>query len=152
MDHEQIVKLESSFQVDNQFYILLDFLPNSMLYFYMRPGHGLGEELSLKIICQVVLAIKYIHKQGIVHRDIKPENLLFDDKFRVLLCDFGWATNIEKEEMKRSLCGTMEYMSPEVVFEQGHDSKVDTWAIGVLLFELLHGYTPFKGDGIESLQ
>jgi len=85
------------------------------------------------------LALKYLHSLGIAHWDIKPENLLLDEKFRIKLCDFGWATIVNQKELKRSLCGTMEYMSPEVLFEMGHDYKVDTWALGILLFELLHG-------------
>lgn len=86
-----------------------------------------------------------------VHRDLKPENLLLSSKFAVKLCDFGWATNLDQKELKRSICGTFEYMSPEIVFEAGHDHKVDIWAMGILLYEMLHGQTPFRGDGIESL-
>lgn len=80
----------------------------------------------------------------IIHRDIKPENLLcFDDGIK--LSDFGSANRKDKI-LKETICGTPEYLAPEMILRNGHDEKVDVWCIGILYFELLFGYTPFIHD------
>lgn len=97
------------------------------------------ERVALRFFYQTVLAVDYLHRLGILHRDIKPENLLLDRDFNIKLCDFGWSCRWNPREPRTSICGTYEYMSPEIVLDQRHDSKVDTWCLGVLLYELLHG-------------
>lgn len=89
-------------------------------------------------------ATKYLHSQPvpIIHRDIKPENILvFGDVLK--LADFG-SCNIKDKLMKETVCGTPEYLAPEMLNNQGHDEKIDIWCIGILLYELLTGQTPFN--------
>lgn len=85
----------------------------------------------------------YLHSQKtpIVHRDIKPENLLCFNT-RVKLADFGSANTVDKV-LKETVCGTPEYLAPEMILKQGHNEKLDVWCIGILFFELLYGRTPF---------
>lgn len=78
-----------------------------------------------------------------VHRDIKPENIVMDKNFDCKLCDFGWSCLIEEDEERTTVCGTYEYMSPEIVYKSSHTSKVDIWCLGMLLYEMLHGDSPF---------
>lgn len=102
----------------------------------------------------MVEAIEYLHKNDTLHRDIKPENILLDNKFNAKLCDFGWywfklgvlKILIWKGNnfyLRNTFCGTYEYMSPEVAAKENYNENVDVWSLGILLYELLHGYTPF---------
>lgn len=88
-------------------------------------------------------AIDYLHQKGIVHRDIKPENVLLDENFNVKLCDFGLSCQIDSNELRTSVCGTEEYMSPEVFLRKGYSKKVDIWCMGILFYEMLMGLPPF---------
>jgi serine/threonine protein kinase len=89
-----------------------------------------------------MLAIEYLHSNGIIHRDIKPENLLLTDKGYVKLADFGFAKMVH-EHRTYSFCGTPEYTSPEVYRRIGHGKGVDWWALGVILYEMASGFSPF---------
>lgn len=96
-------------------------------------------------------AVKYLHDQGIVHRDLKPENLLFRDKSEsaeLLIADFGLSRVVDGDKltMLSTTCGTPGYMAPEIFKKTGHSFPVDMWAIGVITYFLLCGYTPFDRD------
>jgi serine/threonine protein kinase len=100
---------------------------------------------------QLLNALAYLHERGIVHRDIKPENVLFVGD-TVKLADFGSA-NFQDKVRRETVCGTPEYLAPEMVLKKGHDHKADVWGFGVLFFELLEGQTPFvvaNGPGLET--
>ena len=81
-------------------YILLEYIENGALFFFLRPNEGLEEHKAFKFFYETARALEYVHAQGIVHRDLKPENILIDRDFNVKLCDFGWCANYEKEEVK----------------------------------------------------
>lgn len=120
-------------------YFLLEYAGNGCLFFYIHARDGLPEKLALRFLYQTALALKYLHSQRIIHRDIKPENILLDSDFNVKLCDFGWACYLSEDEQRNSICGTYEYMSPEILHSQSHTEKVDIWCLGILLYEMLHG-------------
>ena len=90
---------------------------------------------------QMFLAIEYLHSMGIVHRDIKPENILITKGGSLKLVDFGFSKVVEDKTW--TLCGTPEYIAPEVLLSKGHGRGVDYWSFGILLFEMLAGYPPF---------
>ena len=102
----------------------------------------------------VLTALNHMHGQDppILHRDLKPENLLLFDKERVKITDFGWSA--EYNDVRNTFCGTQEYLSPEMIKGTGHDEKLDVWTLGVLVYELIHGRTPFfhnvKGVDIRT--
>jgi serine/threonine protein kinase len=91
----------------------------------------------------VVSAFSYLHERYICHRDLKPENLLFDNEGYLKLVDMGFAKVVR--ERTWTLCGTPEYLAPEIIGNKGHNSAVDWWTLGVLLFEMVSGYPPFAG-------
>jgi serine/threonine protein kinase len=97
-------------------------------------------------------SIHYLHRKKIAHRDIKPENLLIDSNFRIKLCDFGWSNVISKKNVRKSVCGTYEYMPPEVVNEQPQTLKADLWSLGILLYEMLHGKAPFRANSLDEIK
>ncbi len=106
---------------------------------------GISEEDAWYYFNQVLNAVIYLHDNHLVHRDIKPENLLMDKQGNVKLCDFGWCVKTKKENRK-TFCGTYEYMAPEIIKETKYGVQIDIWSLGILLFEMLHGYSPFKLD------
>lgn len=103
------------------------------------------EELSKFYGAQVVLGLEYIHTMGLVYRDLKPENIMVDYKGFLKITDFGFCKKIK--ERTYTLCGTPEYIAPEVVQNKGYNQSVDWWSFGILLFEMSAGYSPFSlGD------
>ena len=96
--------------------------------------------------------MNHIHVRNIAHRDIKPENLLLDDNFNIKLCDFGWASEMDSQQPRYSVCGTFEYMPPEVAHEDSHTIAADMWSLGILLYEMLHGHAPFKATSLEEIK
>jgi len=104
----------------------------------------MDERNAFKYFIQTVSAINFLHSNELVHRDIKPENLLLDEFNNIKLCDFGWCVRIEDDEQRKTFCGTYEYMAPEVINEEYYNKSIDIWSLGILLYELLHGYSPFR--------
>lgn len=133
-------------------YIMLECATNGILFHYIHPVNGLPENLALRFLYQTALGIKYLHDQRIIHRDIKPENILLDEAFDIKICDFGWSCYLEDNTVRSTICGTYEYMPPEIVNEQFHTNKVDIWALGILLYEMLHGRAPYKASNFTEIK
>ena len=99
---------------------------------------------------ELLMALQYLHKHGIVYRDLKPENVLLSQDGHVKLTDFGISkqgmyssSDFEDERLTYSIVGTVEYLAPEIIKKKGHDNKADFWSLGILLYELYTGHTPF---------
>lgn len=95
----------------------------------------------------VILAFEYMHSKGIIYRDLKPENLLLDARGYLKITDFGFAKKVG-DQRTWTLCGTPDYLAPEVVSGQGHGRGVDWWTLGILIYEMLASYPPFY-DGMH---
>ena len=76
---------------------------------------------------------------------MKPENILLDDKLNAKICDFGWSVKVKKNEVRNTFCGTYEYMAPEIYETEDYNESVDIWGLGILLYEMIHGKSPFAG-------
>ncbi|KAE9467323.1 hypothetical protein C3L33_00765, partial [Rhododendron williamsianum] len=116
-------------------------------------GYVLVSEDQARIYAaEIVAAVSHLHKCGIVHRDLKPENILMDTDGHVLLTDFGLAKEIDESSRSNSMCGTTEYMAPEILLSKGHNKDADWWSVGILLFEMLSGKPPFTHTNRKKLQ
>ncbi len=144
LDHPNIIKLYSFSETRDYFYLVMEHAERGSLYSEIKMTGGVTEEIARDYFIQVIHAISYLHSLGLAHRDIKPENLLLDKKKKIKLCDFGGAAKIEEGEERKTFFGTYEYMAPEVIEGNNYNKSVDIWALGILLYELLHGYSPFR--------
>ena len=143
INHPNIVKLYSSHEDESNIYMIMEYVPNGTLFNLIQKYRGLTELTVFKYFIQVVFAIAFLHKNGFAHRDIKPENILIGDDDIVKLCDFGWCINISNNEERKTFCGTFEYMAPEIINGSTYKFSTDIWSLGVLLYEMTHGYSPF---------
>jgi serine/threonine protein kinase len=153
VNHPHVVKLINHFEDDDKFYLIMLYASKGQLYQLLKKNHRFDQRTAAQFMREVLEAVRYLHSFNppIIHRDIKPENLLLDENSRIKLADFGWS-NFKSDETNRvTYCGTPEYLSPEMVRKQGHDTNVDIWSLGVLLFELLAGHAPFSGTNQEEL-
>jgi serine/threonine protein kinase len=142
LTHRHIAKLYDHFEDDDNVYLLLEYASKGALFYKARRKQRLTEDEARKFFKQTTEGILHLHLNHIIHRDLKPENILLDSKENVKICDFGWC--VKTTEVRNSFCGTLDYMAPEIFSAEGHSFEVDLWALGVLLYELLHGAAPFS--------
>ena len=143
LTHDNIIKLYSYVETKTAFDLIMEYANSGSLFTYIKHNKGFNEDDAFEFFIQVCNAIYFLHKYGLIHRDLKPENILLIDNKKIKLCDFGWC--VEKGERSRSTyCGTFEYMAPEMVGRVHYGKSIDIWSLGILLYELLHGYSPFR--------
>ena len=153
LNHPHVMKLVNHFEDDDKFYMIMPYAAKGQLYSLLRRQVRFDQRTTAQYMRETIEAVRYLHSFSpkIIHRDIKPENLLLDDNYRVKLSDFGWANYQEENQLRKTFCGTPEYLSPEMIRKTGHNYLVDIWTLGVLLFELLAGYAPFTGANQSEL-
>ncbi len=143
LNHPNIIKLYNMLETEEEINILLEYAQNGSLYSLIKQENGFSENEAYKYFIQIVNAVYFLHQNNIIHRDIKPENILIGDNNLLKLCDFGWAKELTMNN-RSTFCGTVEYMAPEIVGSGKYDCGVDIWSLGILLYELLIGHSPFK--------
>jgi len=148
VDHPFIVKFQACWQDQKSIYMLMDFINGGELFSAIREWK-IPEKQAQLWIAEMVLAIEYLHSKDVAHRDIKPENALLDNEGHLRLTDFGFAKVVET--CLWTLCGTPEYTAPEVIRGKGHGCGVDWWALGILTYEVLAGFAPFRADTMSGI-
>ncbi|KAH6614525.1 kinase-like domain-containing protein [Chaetomium sp. MPI-SDFR-AT-0129] len=150
--HPFITSFVTSFSDQYHLYMVLEYVPGGEIFSHLRKSRRFSEEVARFYAAEIVLTLEYLHEHqgGIAYRDIKPENLVLDAEGHIKLVDFGFAKRLGTDESGNpkktyTLCGTPEYMAPEVIRGEGYTTAVDWWALGILIYEFLTGYPPF-GD------
>jgi len=145
--HPNILRLFGYFYDETRIYLILEFAPRGELYksLQKQPKGRFDEPRSSKYIRQMADALRYCHSKKVIHRDIKPENLLLDMKGDIKIADFGWSVHAPTSR-RATMCGTLDYLPPEMIEGNMHDEKVDLWSLGVLTYEFLVGKPPFEAE------
>ena len=153
INHPHIIKLINHFEDDDYLYLIMHYASKGQLYSLLKKQGRFDQRTAAQYMREVISAVKYLHSfdPPIIHRDIKPENILLDENGRVKLADFGWSNYANTNELRKTYCGTPEYLAPEMIRKEGHDTSIDIWDLGVLLFELLCGKPPFAGTSQNEL-
>uniref|UniRef100_A0A3P9A8Z3 Ribosomal protein S6 kinase n=1 Tax=Esox lucius TaxID=8010 RepID=A0A3P9A8Z3_ESOLU len=150
-----LVTLHYAFQTQTKLHLILDYVSGGEMFTHLYQRDHFSEEEVRIYIGEIILALEHLHKLGIVYRDIKLENILLDSDGHLVLTDFGLSKEFLEEEKERtySFCGTIEYMAPEIIRgKSGHGKSVDWWSLGILMFELLTGASPFTLEGERNSQ
>ena len=124
--------------------MLFPYVCGGELFSYLRSAGRFNNNATLFYASEIVSSLDYLHSQDIVYRDLKPENLLLDREGHLKIIDFGFAKQVTDRTW--TLCGTPEYLAPEIIQSKGHNKAVDWWALGILIYEMLAGYPPFFDD------
>uniref|UniRef100_A0A672NUV9 non-specific serine/threonine protein kinase n=1 Tax=Sinocyclocheilus grahami TaxID=75366 RepID=A0A672NUV9_SINGR len=150
-----LVTLHYAFQTQTKLHLILDYVSGGEMFTHLYQRDHFSEDEVRIYVGEIILALEHLHKLGIVYRDIKLENILLDSDGHVVLTDFGLSKEFLEEEKERtySFCGTIEYMAPEIIRgKAGHGKVVDWWSLGILMFELLTGASPFTLEGERNSQ
>lgn len=142
--HPFIVDLYATFQDHLNVYMLLSYVPGGELFSHLRRAGRFSPDVTRFYLSTIVLALRHLHAYDIIYRDLKPENLLLDHRGYLRIADFGFAKIVPDRTW--TLCGTPEYLAPEIIQSAGHGKAVDWWACGILCYEMLVGYPPFFDD------
>jgi serine/threonine protein kinase len=152
LSHPFVIKLHFSFQNEKNLFLVYDFCSRGTLESRLNSAKKLTEVESKSILCQVILALEYLHSLDIIFREIKPSNILIDSNGMIKLFNFHLAKEgINSSNKAYSFCGTPAYFPPEIFLKTGYDKPIDIYSIGVLLFEMLNGTPPFFSDKIKEI-
>ncbi|XP_025219008.1 aurora kinase B isoform X3 [Macaca mulatta] len=143
LSHPNILRLYNYFYDRRRIYLILEYAPRGELYKELQKSRTFDEQRTATIMEELADALMYCHGKKVIHRDIKPENLLLGLKGELKIADFGWSVHAPSLRRK-TMCGTLDYLPPEMIEGRTHNEKVDLWCIGVLCYELLVGNPPFE--------
>ena len=139
-----IVSVKFAFQNESKLYLVQEFLQGGDLFFHIHTRPRFSHEKTKFYIIELVLAIEFLHKNKMLYRDLKPENILIGADGHIKITDFGLSKIISENEKTYTICGTVQYLAPEILGGQGYNNSVDWWSLGCIMFEMLTCKFPFK--------
>merc|ERR1712179_381589 len=145
--HKNVLRMFGYFYDETRVYLILEYAPRGEMYkaLQKQPDGHFDEASTATYVGQLADALNYCHSKKVIHRDIKPENLLLDLTGNLKIADFGWSVHVPSSR-RATMCGTLDYLPPEMVEGGYHDESVDLWSLGVLCYEFLAGRPPFETD------
>lgn len=154
VNHKNIVKLFTYFEDKEYVFLIMEICRNKSMMDLLKKNKSIDEKYVRIFLLQIISALDYLHREcSVVHRDMKLANLFLDDGFNIKVGDFGLAAVIDREERKKTICGTPNYIAPEVLFgaEGGHSFEVDIWSVGVILYTMIVGKPPFQKSDVKEI-
>ena len=145
-----LVRLVSHFQTRSSLYLVMELVRGGELFEHLRSVGKFQEEKARFYVREILVSLEYLHSLDLVYRDLKPENILLDEAGHVKITDFGFSTRMSPSTPRWTLCGTPEYLAPEVILGHGHGVGVDWWALGILVYEMCAGVPPFSSRKEEG--
>lgn len=151
--HPNILRLFGHFHDPKRIFLILEFAGQGELYKLLRKEQRFAEWKAAQYVAQMASALRYLHRKHVIHRDIKPENILVGIHDEIKISDFGWSVHAPTHR-RATLCGTLDYLPPEMIGSGGkdkwYDEKVDLWSLGVLTYEFLVGEAPFEDTPVMT--
>ncbi|XP_066103908.1 serine/threonine-protein kinase MARK2-like [Saccopteryx bilineata] len=152
LNHPNVVKLVEVIVRDFKLYMVMEYVSGGDLFDYLPRDRPSTEAEARRIFRQLLSALQYCHRLNIVHRDLKLENVLVDADKNIRITDFGLGRKVQRDELK-TYCGTVNCMAPEMLLEQTYEGrKVDIWGLGVILFHMVTGHSPFRGQNLTKVK
>ena len=145
--HPNVLQLYGRLHDSKRIFLILEYAGKRELYKHLRRETRFPEWKAAQYICQMAAALQFLHKKHVIHRDIKPENILLGVHGELKIADFGWSVHAPGDRRKTQ-CGTLDYLPPEIVNYTSYNSKVDLWSLGVLMYEFLVGSAPFEDSQV----
>ena len=147
LHHPFLVSLQYAFETTNYYCLVIDLCTGGELFYYLQKNQSFNLQSAKILFAEVVLAMEFLHKNGILYRDLKPENILVDERGHLKLTDFGLCkNNFKRRDRAESFVGSPEYMSPEILLGKPYNFSVDYYTLGVLLYEMLVGLPPHYNE------
>ncbi len=146
ISHPFCTKFVAAYQDPRWLYLLQEWVPGGELFVHLQNNQCFSESVAKFYAANVLMALEHIHSKGIVYRDLKPENLLMDADGYIKIADFGFAKSLDLTGRTFTICGTPEYQAPEIIAKKGTTRLADLWSFGILLFDMLTGFTPFQSS------
>ncbi|KAL8254351.1 hypothetical protein R6Q59_032572 [Mikania micrantha] len=140
--HPNILRLYGYFYDQKRVYLILEYAAKGELYKELQRCKHFSERRAATYVASLARALIYCHGKHVIHRDIKPENLLIGAQGELKIADFGWS--VHTFNRRQTMCGTLDYLPPEMVESAEHDASVDIWSLGILCYEFLYGVPPFE--------
>ena len=149
LHHDNILRMYGYFHDSKVVYLILEYAPQGELYRKLQKLGRFKDDQAANYMYQAIDAVDFCHRNKVMHRDLKPENILVGYFGELKIADFGWSVHAPSSR-RDTMCGTLDYLSPEMVERKPYDEKVDHWCLGVLAYEFLVGKPPFESQDARS--
>lgn len=147
LNHQNILHYYGNFHDDEHIYLILEYANKGDLFTHLTKAKYFSEFEASKYLYAITKGLQYLHSKSIIHRDIKPENILITEYNSIKIADFGCSFHLnDLEHDKTRICGTLYYLSPEMILRKSYNHSVDIWSLGILMYEFLFGKPPYDAD------